>query len=91
MLYWDRNQTQGVQEDFSNGGEQFSSGWRWCARKLTDFDRAKGKEKLKEYKLFFMAGTLKSCSSQFAQVHTIQIDLGSIQDKTNLVPVALLP
>lgn len=57
------------------------------------FSGVKGKESLRTSSQFFMDGTFKSCSKQFAQVYTVHADLGGPSNETNVFPVvfALLP
>lgn len=57
------------------------------------FSGEKGRESLKNSKIFFMDGTFKSCSKQFAQIYTIHADFESKGEETNVHPVifALLP
>lgn len=57
------------------------------------FSSTSGRECLASYKNFFVDGTFKSCSRQFAQLYTMHVDLGSSNEETNVVPIlyALLP
>jgi hypothetical protein len=52
------------------------------------FSGKTGKEVLNSKSDFFMDGTFKSCSKQFAQVYTIHADYGSSETETNIHPVA---
>ena len=49
--------------------------------------KGKGMGMLREGKSFFMDGTFKSCSNQFAQLYTIHVDLGSTHEETNVVHI----
>ncbi|KAG5881147.1 hypothetical protein JTB14_034276 [Gonioctena quinquepunctata] len=42
---------------------------------------------------FFMDGTSKSCSKQFYQMYSVDVDIGSIKKETNIIPAvySLLP
>lgn len=57
------------------------------------FSGTVGKEGLASCEDFFMDGTFKSSSKQFAQIYSIHADYGSTYDETNIYPVAfaLLP
>lgn len=61
--------------------------------RIIAFAGDKGRECLKTQRHFFMDGTFRSCSKQFAQIYTIHADIGSNEKETNVIPVlfALLP
>lgn len=63
------------------------------SERILIFCSEKGKECLSSRSHFFMDGTFKSCSKQFAQIYTIHADLGGQDNETNVFPVvfALLP
>lgn len=63
------------------------------AQRILLFSGEKGRESMKTSKIFFMDGTFKSCSKQFAQIYTIHADFDSTEEETNVHPVtfALLP
>jgi hypothetical protein len=61
--------------------------------RIIAFATAIGKEVLTTNEAFFMNGTFKSCSKQFTQIYSIQVDIGSNTNETNLVTdvYSLLP
>ena len=61
--------------------------------RIVIFSGVKGKESVRTSSQFFMDGTFKCCSKQFAQVYTVHAHLGGRTDETNVFPVvfALLP
>lgn len=106
-LYRQRNQAHGVQQEPRSrddinldentlrmtDGSSFLLGDNNEGARVLIFSSSKGRECLKTHSKFFMDGTFKSSSSQFTQLYTIHVDLGSTAEETNVAPVvfALLP
>lgn len=106
-LHKDRRSALGIQREPMNAsdivfdedtlrtldGKSFLLSDNGKTNRIMIFWTAQGIETVREKKAFFMDGTFKSSSSQFGQLYTIHVDLGSSHDETNIVPVlfAFLP